>query len=391
VANGVQPDLETMGNRIVFLANTGWYLYNFRRDLINRCRSHSDQVFLVCPKDQYSEQLKKIGYPVFYLQLSRHPIKALEELLTLHRLYKIIKSIRPTVFHSFTLRCTFLAALTNILARTPVRVYSLTGMGYLFSRSEPLHHAIAKVALFTLKQLMRFGSNRIIVQNSEDYRLVSDRLKMQADCLHLILGSGVDTEHFCPLTNTGSSPRDRVNVLMPTRLLRDKGVFEFVEASQIVNKINPNIHFWLAGDVDLGNPSAISRELIEQWSQYSNLTFLGHQEDMLRLYHKSDIVVLPSYREGLPRCLIEASACGLPMIATDVPGCNEVIIDGKNGYLVSPKNAQQIADRVCQLADAPILRQEMGKFSRERAVDLFNEKTINNQTIALYAESHRFR
>ena len=379
------------GTRIIFLANTGWYLYNFRRNLIDTCRSRGNDVFLVCPKDQYSERLQKMGYAVFYLQFSRHPIKALEELLTLNRLYKIIKSIRPTVFHSFTLRCAFLAALTNIHARTPIRVYSLTGMGYLFSRSGLVRHLLAQITLVILKQLMRFGSNRIIVQNSDDYKLLSDRLKMRASRLHLILGSGVNTEYFCPRANTDSSPRDRVNVLMPTRLLRDKGVFEFVEASQIVSKINPNIHFWLAGDVDLGNPSAISTELIEQWSQYSNLTFLGHQEDMLRLYHKSDIVVLPSYREGLPRCLIEASACGLPMIATDVPGCNEVIIDGKNGYLVSPRNAQQIADRVYQLADAPILRQEMGKFSRERAVDLFNEKTINNQTIALYAESHRFR
>ena len=175
---------------------------------------------------------------------------------------------------------------------------------------------------------------------------------------------------------------------MATRLLRDKGIYEFVEAAKIIGKLDPEIQFWIAGEPDPGNPSSVSTESIERWHDYKNLAVLGHRSDMLSLYQKSDILVLPSYREGLPRCLIEACACGLAIIATDVPGCNEVIIDGQNGLLVSPRNAQQIADGIRELANSPDRRDQMGALSRTRAVRLFDQKQINDQTISLYVINH---
>jgi len=239
-----------------------------------------------------------------------------------------------------------------------------------------------------VKALMRLALDgegvRLILQNTDDVKLF-DREGLADPCrIRLIPGSGVDCTRFVPTAVSATSTRLRV--LLPARLLWEKGLSEYVEAARILHAEGRKIDFLLAGNPDSGNPAAVSEQVVRGWEREGLIDWLGHVDDMPALFHSVDVVVLPSYREGLPKGLIEAGACGLPLVTTDVPGCREVVTHEVDGLLVPVKDSRSLAQVIGRLQDDPALRSRLGSAARFKATSEFDEKIVNEHTFAVYNE-----
>ena len=224
---------------------------------------------------------------------------------------------------------------------------------------------------------------QVIFENPDDAALFEKLLLVNNREKNIILGTGIDTNVFLPVPPPDSVPL----VVLPARMLWDKGIGEFVEAAAIIRGKGINARFALVGKKDEGNPSSISYDQLTRWQKGGDVEWWGWQEDIITVLSISDIVCLPSYREGLPKVLIEASACSRPIVTTDVPGCKEVVIDGLNGFLVPPKEAQPLADALEKLILNKDLRSQMGQAGRERALALFSTERVNSETLSVYSKT----
>jgi glycosyltransferase involved in cell wall biosynthesis len=233
------------------------------------------------------------------------------------------------------------------------------------------------------------GSNaRVIVQNSDDSNLVENSRIVERSQIRLICGSGVDCARFAPVEEDSELGKagESVRVLLASRLLWDKGLREYVDAARQLLSDGHNAEFLLAGDPDEGNPASVSEHEVRRWVEEGILDWIGHVDNMPELYRSVDIVVLPSYREGLPKGLIEAAACGLPLVTTDVPGCREVVTDGVDGLLVPVRDSHALASAIARLCDDPALRERLGKAARKKALVEFDERIVIEQTLNVYRE-----
>ncbi|MGA1589133.1 MAG: glycosyltransferase [Ilumatobacteraceae bacterium] len=223
------------------------------------------------------------------------------------------------------------------------------------------------------------------VENAEAVERVIELGLSARDRTHLIEGAGVDTDRFHP-AESGGSDAEAATVLLPARMLRDKGVVEFIEAARSLSA-RSDIRFLLAGRIDVdGNPTAISEADLDALLSDSGAHWLGEVDDVAELMRQVDIVALPSYHEGLPKALLEAAACGLPLIATDIPGCRPVVHDGENGILVPVRDAASLASAIERLASDPALRSTYGERSRQMAVDRFDRRIILDRFAELHDE-----
>jgi glycosyltransferase involved in cell wall biosynthesis len=206
------------------------------------------------------------------------------------------------------------------------------------------------------------------------------------DRIRLLRGSGVDFSRFLPPTEEAKNTNRPLRVVLAARILWDKGVAEFVEAARLLKAQGRQLRFLLAGDPDPGNPAAIPEKILLDWQVEGVIEWLGHVTDMPALLANAGIVVLPSYREGLPKTLIEAAACARPLVTTDVPGCREVVTDGVDGLLVPARNVEALADAIARLQDDPELARRLGEAARAKALAVFDERVIIAQTLAVYDE-----
>jgi glycosyltransferase involved in cell wall biosynthesis len=226
--------------------------------------------------------------------------------------------------------------------------------------------------------------SRLVLQNPDDARLFERAGIVAASRVRLIPGSGVDCSRFAPRGARDSG--DPLRVLLPSRLLRDKGVHEYVAAARRLLGEGRRIRFLLAGDPDPGNPAAVPESSVRGWMSEGVLEWLGHVDDMPGLLGKVDVVVLPSYREGLPKGLVEAAACGLPLVTTDVPGCREVVTDEVDGLVVPVRDPIALAEAIARLQDDPGLAARLGEAARAKALAAFDEKIVLARTLAVYEE-----
>src|SRR4029077_1500572 len=256
-----------------------------------------------------------------------------------------------------------------------------TGLGYAFTSTDFRARALS-LALKMLIPLATSGArSRVIVQNSGDEAAL-DGMGARASQVRLVPSWGVDCNRFFP--RPPAAARDEMRVVYCGRLLWDKGLAELVEAARILR--GRGLTFVVAGSPDPGNPAAVPIETMRDWESLGLVRFLGHVEHIEQLLATADVFVLPSYREGLPRSLIEAAACGLPLVATDVPGCREVVTDGIDGLLVPARDARTLAEAIWRLASNPTLAAKLGAAARERVVRCFDEKIVIRQTLDVYEE-----
>lgn len=373
--------------KLLLFANTDWYLFNFRRSLALAIQAAGHEVLLVSPPGPYGERLRQLGLrwePAPMQRRSLNPLRELELVLWLRRL--IVREGIDLV-HGFTIKCAVYGSLAARLAGVPNRVSAVAGMGYVFT-SRDLRARVLRPIVRNLLRLSFRGSNaRLILQNPDDVMLFQRARLVDSSNVRMIPGSGVDCQKFSPPTAAPveESP-GRFRVLLPARLLWDKGVAEYVAASRRLRSEGRAVDFLAAGEPDPGNPAAVPEEQIRSWVAEGCIQWLGHVEDMPHLFHSVHVAVLPSYREGLPKGLIEAAACGLPLITTDVPGCREVVTHRVSGLLVPARDAIALAAAIAELHDDPELRAMLGAAARRKVVAEFDDKRVVAGTLNVYRE-----
>jgi glycosyltransferase involved in cell wall biosynthesis len=368
--------------KALLFANTDWYLYNFRLPLAKALRARGWEVVLVSPPGEYGPRLEREGFRWIAFDFSRKGTNPFGELVTLYRLIRLYRREKPDLAHHFTIKCVIYGGLAARMAGARATVNAVTGMGHVFTT-----HSLRNRMLRPLIGLMYrsvLNHSLVIFQNPDDRAAFLELGLIRENRTRLIRGSGVNTARFTP---SSRGETDAPQVLMVGRLLKEKGVTEYVDAAEIVRAAIPGACLKLAGDPDPGNPSSVTPEQLASWKAKGTVEFLGHRDDMEALLAASHLAVLPSYREGTPRSLLEAAAAGLPLVATDVPGCREVVRHGHNGLLVPASDSKSLAQAIITLLRDPALRARMGSASRVMAETEFSEDRVIADTLAVYDEA----
>jgi glycosyltransferase involved in cell wall biosynthesis len=306
------------------------------------------------------------------------------ELIAILHLASIYQREQPQIVHHFTIKPNFYGSIAALLARRDKVINTFTGLGFLFSE-HPLAIGLRSSVLPLAKLAFRASKGWSVFQNRQDLETCLRLRLVLPERVVVIDGSGIDTRKFHP--NHDSPPDNHEHptvVLMAARLLWDKGVREFVEAARVLKARGLQVEFWLAGKPDNGNPMCVPEDFLKEWREEGLINWLGHRDDMPNLLQQVDIAVLPSYHEGVPRFLLEAAACGLPLVATDIEGCRVVVREGVNGFLVPPRNPTALANALERLLQDPSLRRRMGQASRHIAEVEFDERKVLAKWLALY-------
>ena len=379
--------------KIAYLSHTEWYLRNFRLSWMKSLVSRGYTVYGVIQKKEAENYLEREGIPVIRYPIKRKSINPIYEIVTILSLYKIFKKLRPTILHTFLHKPNLYGTIAGRLAHVPIIINHIPGLGYIYTEQNGVK---VKLYRFIMSRLYRHCfkyADKVIFHNEDDLNefvyLTNDRDKFM-----VIKGTGVDVEFFSPdrvsearkkmvRVSLGVSPNDIV-VTMTGRLIWHKGIYELIEAAQMIHSKYENVTFLIVGWSDSGNPGSVSHRFIEDVGRCGYIKFLGKRENIRDILAITDIYVLPSYREGLPKGVLEAMAMGIPVVTTDVPGCRETVIDGVNGYLVPPFDSKKLAQALEKLILDEKLRLRMGNAGRERVLSEFSEGIVINAIHSLY-------
>jgi len=366
--------------KTLLFANTAWYLYNFRFPLADALRSQGYDVVLVSPIDEYAGKLTAAGFRWVEFPFSRKGQNPFQELVTISQLIKLYRQEMPDFVQHFTIKCVLYGSLAARIVGIRRVINSITGLGYIFIGSSLAVRMIRPLILM----LYRFGlkSTQVIFQNKDDLeQFLKDRM-VNTEQVSIVRGSGVDIRRFVPTPE----PEGPSVVVLPARLLWDKGVGEFVQAARILKAEGVFARFALVGDTYAENPAAVSEKTVKDWEKEGVIEWWGWQGDMPSVFSRASIVCLPSYREGLPKTLIEAAACARPLVAFDAPGSREVVIPGETGLLARLKDVDDLAACLRSLLHDPDERRRLGENARKLAEAEFSSDRIIRETLAVYSK-----
>ena len=337
------------------------------------CRS----VWVICEDTGNCEEIRKIGFDVIDLPMGNAPLNISANFKILRRLSRIYKSVQPDLIYHSSVQMCFLGSLARLFTGNSPSINAITGVGYLFSSEQPKAKLLRWALSPVLQGLLRRPSTITLFQNPDD-RAVFIKRGLSAENAPLIPGSGVDDQKFRPVATKSSLGKNNRKLVIgcASRLLRDKGIPELIKAIRIVEK-NYDIELRVAGDIHLKNPSSCTPQDIEKWSKILSVKFLGNVSDMVGFWQGCDVAILPSHREGFPKALLEAAACGLPLLGTDVPGVREIVVNGYNGLLFARGDHQDIARKIEKMLIDQKLRQSAGKASSE----MIKSKGLSNHAV----------
>jgi len=373
-------------NKILLVANTGWYLYNFRLPLARRLRQEGFEAVLVAPEDSYVPRLQAEGFRVILLsRLSRRGMNPFFELLALFELIKIYWREKPRAVHHFTVKCVLYGTIAAKLSGVRSVVNAVTGLGHIFLGKRRSTRTARPFVRWLYKKILHARRGHVVFQNPDDLETFIQAGLVAPEKTVIIRSSGVCLKKFSPRPGKPHRPSSSVpTVLFVGRLIKEKGVHDFVEAARLVKQGGRSVYFQMAGAPDPGNPSSVSEEQLEYWRREGAVDLLGHVDSIADVMALADLVVLPSYREGTPRTLLEAAALGKAIVATDVPGCREIVRDGFNGRLVPRETPQALADAIINLLEDRGLSLQMGANGRELVAKEFSVETVVQETMKVY-------
>ncbi|HOD44189.1 MAG TPA: glycosyltransferase family 4 protein [Anaerolineaceae bacterium] len=367
-------------NKVFLVANTDWYLYNFRFSLAKYLRKHGYSVVLVSPDGMYVEKFHEEGFRWIEWNVGRQSINPWKEWAVLNQLKEIYRHEKPDIVHHHTIKPVLYGSLAARSVGIPHVINSITGRGYVFGSNEWKARILRPLVLLLYRKAFGNPNCTVIFENQEDQQDFIRRGLLPEQRTRLVRSVGVDLDKYSPTPEPNGIPV----VIMASRMLWDKGVGVFVDAARIL-KGRVESRMVLVGSPDEGNPSSVSREQLEQWAEEGVVEWWGWQDDMAAVYAKSNIYVLPSsYFEGVPTSLIEAGASGRALIASDIPGCREVIQHEREGLLVSPEDADALAGAIIQLVQDPELRARLAAAARARVVEGFSSDRVNQETEEIY-------
>ncbi|GAD28982.1 glycosyl transferase, group 1 family protein [Photobacterium leiognathi lrivu.4.1] len=370
--------------KILYFVNISSFFNSHFLTLALRAKEEGYDIHLLVGDEDKKEEYESLGINYHAIPLTRDGTKLFSEIKAIYYIRNKILDIKPDILHCFTIKPILYAGLSNLFSKSnrSLNVYSVTGLGSA-SLSESFKGKLFWFFLLSLYKLAFIQKNTVGVFENEDDKLtfIKDKVLLDKNSF-LVNGAGIDTKKYVPNENKLNSTNKEV--LLVARMLKDKGIREFIEAAEILYKRKSNCKMSLVGDIDPENISSLSLNEINEAVKEGYVVYLGYQSDILSLYQNADVACLPSYREGLPKSLIEAASCGLPIITTDVPGCRQMVDNGKNGILVEVKNSLALANSIEFLLNNTDLLIDMGNNSRKIAVEKFDYKHVLNSFMNIY-------
>lgn len=370
--------------KVLLVANTSWYLHNFRLPLLKDLRAAGYQVEAIAPHDSYTALLQAEGFTVHNWLVARRSINPLREAHALVDLLRIYQREQPAMLHHFTIKACLYGTIAAKLAGVPRVINAVTGLGHVFLGRRRRSRLLRRALWPLYRSVFMARRATVVFQNADDQDRLIQLGITDSSRARLIRGSGVDIQHFRPLGDTAGHFRHPLQLLFPSRLIQEKGVEDVIHACQALWAEGVALELLVAGSLDDGNRSSLSPEELRTLRADPRIRCLGHVDDMCALYAASDVVVLPSWREGLSRSLIEAAAMERPIITTDVPGCRDVVDHGRSGLLVTLHDARAIELAIRLLLANPDLARRFGKAARQKVVNEFQVSLVNKQTLDQY-------
>ena len=368
--------------KLLFLVTEDWGFCSHRLALARAAQTAGYDIVVATRVGAHGEAIAAEGFKLIPIGLRRSSQNPLRELAAIAEVTGIFRRERPDIVHHIALKPVLYGSIAARIARVPVAVNMLAGMGFIFASETLKARLLQPFVVRAFRLLLNGGRNLLILQNPDDQRMLVEGGVVAQGRVRLIRGSGVNIEQFAPTPEPVGTPV----VMLPSRMIRDKGVGEFVEAARLLRALGVQARFVLVGESDPENPVTISAGQLAEWHNSGVVEWWGRREDMPEVFAQSHVVCLPSYREGLPKVLLEAAACGRPIVTTDVPGCREIVINEYNGLLAPPQNAAALAASIKRLIENPEQRVRMGERGRELVEAEFSDDKVAQQTLAVYRE-----
>lgn len=367
--------------KLLFVVDTDWFFISHRLALAVAAKEQGYTVMVVACDTGKAQVIRDTGIGFIHAEVVRKGLNPLKELIIARELYNIYKAEKPDIVHHITLKMIIAGSLAARLAGVKAIVNAVTGLGHFFI--DPGKEWMVNLLFSPIFKAIKTSPGlTYIFQNKDDEAIFINRGWTKRGSNILIKGSGVDLREYRVIPEPGTLP---IRISCGTRLLRDKGIYEFAEAARLLKtRFGKNIECILAGRIITENPTSITIGEINDWVDEGILTYTGFQSDMYDFLGKCHINVLPSYREGLPRSLIEACAVGRAIVTTDVPGCKDVVTNGVNGFLVPARDGEALATAIALLVDDNQLRQRMAKASRAKAEEEFDVQIVIRETLRTY-------
>ena len=366
--------------RLVYVVTEDWYFWSHRLDLARAAREAGYEVIVATRVTDHGERIRGEGFQLEPLEMVRRSRNPFREVMAIAELVRLYRRVRPDVVHHVAMKPILYGSLAAWCTRAPAVINAFAGLGYAFmNERNGLVRWCVKTAL---RIVLRLGHSVVLVQNRDDQDRLVGAGVVPASRTRLIAGSGIDVA----LYSLQPQPSGISVVVLPARMLWDKGIGEFVEAARWLKQKGVHARFILVGRRDEHNPAAIPESRLKEWVQEGVVEWWGHREDMPAVYAAAMLVVLPSYREGLPKVLLEAAACGKAIVTTDVPGCREIVRDRFNGLLVAPRDSMALAAAIEELLSNQEAREVMGQRSRTRVMAEWSGPRITEQVLGLYRD-----
>ena len=367
---------------LLLLIAEDWYFWSHRLPLARAARQAGYQVVVVTRVRKLGRAIEAEGFDLVPLRLRRSGANPLLELRALAEIVGIYRRVRPNIVHHVALKPVIYGTLAARLAGVSRVVNSLAGLGFAYASTSWKARLLRSLLEPVFRCTLNLRNSRLILQNPDDIELFVSSGLVPSSRVRLIRGSGVDTALFRPTPEPKGPPA----VMLAARMLWDKGVGEFVAAARELRARGVVARFILVGETDPENPSAIEPAQLHRWQEEGIVEWRGRRDDMPAVYAGCHLVCLPSYREGLPKVLLEAAACGRPIVASDVPGCREIVRHGVNGLLVPVRDSQALADALSRLVGDAEARRAMGERGRGIVVSEFGAERVATQILEVYRE-----
>ena len=353
--------------KIILFANTFEY-FVLRINFLKELKNSGYKIFLIGSSDKFKKDFDNMGIETVHLTIKRKSKNLITEFYLLIKLFKILNQIKPNIILSFTIKPVIYCGILNRFLRIPI-ISTMTGIGPYFFKHDLFNFFMRKLFKFSQK-----NTTKIVLQNKDDLDFfIKNNLITNAQSI-VIPGFGIDANYF----SVSTYPKNQnVTFLLIARMLWNKGIGEYLEAARNIKKNKPHINFQLLGTIDKENAYCISQEQMDSWVEEKLVKYLGYVDDVRPFISKANCIVLPSYREGMPRALLQACSMGRPIITTNVPGCRDVVIHNKNGFLCEAKNSKDLTDKMINFINLSLSEKiKMGNEGRKIAEKNFDENIV---------------
>jgi glycosyltransferase involved in cell wall biosynthesis len=366
--------------RVLFLVTEDWYFCLHRLSLAKAVQDQGYDIVVATRVREHGAQITAAGFKLLNIKLSRSSWNPFRNLAAIAELVRIYREEKPDIVHQIAMKPIVYGSWAAWIAGVPGVVNAFAGLGFVFEGKEFSKRVLRGITVLLLKSAFARKSTVGMFENTDDLVELKSRGIVTGRSTIVVRGAGVDENLFVPAPE---APGDPV-ILLASRMVFLKGIGEFVEASRIVRRRGIRARFVLAGRRDPENPTSISEKQLQGWAAEGVVEWWGQRDDMPGAIAEAHIVALPSWTEGLPRALLEAASSARPVVGTDIPGNREIVIDGKNGFMVPLKNPQALAEALIRLIEDPGLRRRMGECGRKMVLESFTERYVFSQVLELY-------